>query len=91
MAGYTKDKDELRRRLSRVEGQVRGLQRMVSDDRYCIDVLTQVSAIKAALDRVALLLIDDHVGSCVVAAVRAGRGEDKLRELSLAISRYVGT
>lgn len=68
--GYTATKDQLRARLARIEGQVRGVARMVEDDRYCIDVLTQVSAIQAALDRVALGLLDGHARHCL-----AGPGE----------------
>jgi CsoR family transcriptional regulator, copper-sensing transcriptional repressor len=90
MAGYTKDKVNLRRRLSKIEGQVRGIERMVEEDRYCIDVLTQVNAVKAGLDKVALLLLADHVDHCVVDAVRSGDGEAKLRELTDAIGRFVG-
>ncbi len=88
--GYSADKVSLQARLARIEGQVRGLQRMVDEDRYCIDVLTQVTAVKAALDKVALALLDDHVSHCVVDAVREGSGEDKVHELTDAIARYLG-
>ena len=64
--GYTATKDQLQKRLRRIEGQVRGIQGMVDDDRYCIDVLTQISAVQAALDKVALGLLDDHARHCVV-------------------------
>ena len=64
--GYTATKDQLQARLSRIEGQVRGVARMVDEDRYCIDVLTQISAIRAALDKVALGLLDDHARHCLV-------------------------
>ena len=77
-------------RLSKIEGQVRGIERMVEQDRYCIDVLTQVHAIKAGLDKVALLLLADHVGHCVVDAVRTGEGDARLKELTDAIGRFVG-
>ena len=63
---------------------------MLDEDRYCIDVLTQVTAVKAALDKVALALLDDHVSHCVVDAVRQGTGEDKVKELTTAIARYLG-
>src|ERR687892_147607 len=66
--GYTATKDQLLKRLRRIEGQVRGIQGMVEDDRYCIDVLTQISAVQAALDKVALGLLDDHVHHCVMGA-----------------------
>lgn len=89
MAGYIAHKDDIQRRLLRIEGQARGLQRMVDDERYCIDILTQVKSIKAALDRVALLLLDDHVEHCIADAVSSGDGADKLRELSQAIGRFV--
>jgi DNA-binding FrmR family transcriptional regulator len=88
--GYSHDKVSLQARLARIEGQVRGIQRMVDEDRYCIDVLTQVAAIKAALDKVALALLDDHVSHCVVDAVRGGTGEQKVKELTAAIGRYLG-
>jgi DNA-binding FrmR family transcriptional regulator len=90
VAGFSKDRDALQARLRRIEGQVRGVQRMVDDDRYCIDILTQVNSIKAALDKVALLLLEDHVDHCVADAVRGGKGDAKLRELNAAIGRYLG-
>ena len=68
--GYTASKDELQRRLARIEGQVRGVSKMVADDRYCIDVLTQIAAIEAALDKVALGLLDDHARVCVLGGER---------------------
>ena len=89
MAGYIAHKDDIRKRLLRIEGQARGLQRMVDEERYCIDILTQVKSVKAALDRVALLLLDDHVEHCVADAVRSGDGAPKLRELSQAIGRFL--
>jgi DNA-binding FrmR family transcriptional regulator len=87
--GYARDKEQLQRRLRRIEGQVRGIQHMVEDDRYCIDVLTQVNAIKAALDKTALLLLQDHVDHCVADAIRGGRGAPKVQELTTAIGRYL--
>ena len=87
--GYLRDKEALLARLRRVEGQVRGIQRMVEADRYCIDVVTQVSAAKAALEGVALLLLHDHVEHCVADAVRTGEHEEKVRELTDAIGRLV--
>jgi CsoR family transcriptional regulator, copper-sensing transcriptional repressor len=89
MAGYIAHKDDIQKRLRRIEGQARGLQRMVDDERYCIDILTQVKSLKAALDRVALLLLDDHVEHCINDAAQAGDRAEKLRELSLAIGRFV--
>jgi len=64
--GYTATKDQLQKRLARIEGQVRGVSRMVDDDRYCIDVLTQINAVRAALDKVALGLLDDHARHCLL-------------------------
>lgn len=91
MAGYTDNKDDHLKRLRRVEGQVRGLQRMVESDTYCIDVLTQVSAATKALQSVALNLLDEHMSHCLVEAARAGGPEqdDKLKEASDAIARLV--
>lgn len=89
--GYTSDKDAYLARLRRVEGQVRGLQRMVDEDAYCIDVLTQVSAVTKALQTVALGLMEDHLGHCVAQAVTEGGplADEKLREASDAIARLV--
>ena len=87
--GYKKDKDKLQDRLRRIEGQVRGLQKMVDEDRYCIDVLTQVSAVRSALESVALLLLADHTEHCVTEAIRAGDGSGKVRELNGAVERLV--
>ena len=88
--GYSADRASLQARLARIEGQVRGLQRMLDEDRYCIDVLTQVTAVKAALDKVALALLADHVSHCVVDSVREGTHAEKIRELTDAIGRYLG-
>ena len=89
--GYISSKDEYLKRLRRIEGQARGLQRMVDDEKYCIDILTQVSAMTKALQSVALGLLDDHIAHCVVDAVRAGGpdAEVKLTEVSEAIARLV--
>ena len=91
MHGYTQDKEEYLTRLRRIEGQVRGLQRMVQDDKYCIDILTQVSAATKALQSVALGLLEDHLVHCVTEAVaEAGQAADeKVREASDAIARLV--
>ena len=88
--GYTANKDQLKDRLARIEGQVRGVARMVEEDRYCIDVLTQISAIHAALDRVALGMLDDHARHCLV----GGHGgpsdpEDQVQELMGAVGRML--
>ncbi|WP_030624054.1 metal-sensitive transcriptional regulator [Streptomyces sclerotialus] len=91
MTGYQNHKDDILRRLRRVEGQVRGLQRMVSEDTYCIDVLTQVSATSAALQSCALALLDEHLNCCVTEAIGRGGGEarEKVTEASAAIARLV--
>src|ERR1700732_159868 len=91
MHGYTQDKDAYLKRLRRIEGQVRGLQRMVEEDVYCIDVLTQVSAVTRALQAVALGLLEDHLGHCVTQAVEQGgpEADSKVREAAEAISRLV--
>jgi DNA-binding FrmR family transcriptional regulator len=86
--GYTATKDQLKDRLARIEGQVRGIGRMVEDDRYCIDVLTQISAVQAALDKVALGLLDDHARSCVIGAEGEQR-EDRTEELMAAVGRLM--
>lgn len=89
--GYAQDKEQYLKRLRRIEGQVRGLQRMVEEDKYCIDILTQVSAVTKALQAVSLGLLEDHMGHCVVDAARAGDEEaaEKVREASAAIGRLV--
>jgi DNA-binding FrmR family transcriptional regulator len=89
--GYRDNRDDVLRRLRRIEGQVRGLQRMVEQDTYCIDVLTQVSAATRALESVALVLLDDHLNHCVAhAAAEGGEVADaKLKEASAAIARLV--
>ncbi len=91
MHGYTPDKDSYLKRLRRIEGQIRGLQRMVEDDRYCIDVLTQVSAATRALHAVALELLEDHLSTCVAQATVAGGAgaEEKVKEASDAIARLL--
>ena len=86
--GYTASKDQLKSRLRRVEGQVRGIERMVDDDRYCIDVLTQISAIQAALDKVALGLLDGHARTCVIGA-EADKQADRTEELMSAVGRLM--
>lgn len=91
MPGYTDDKQQLLVRLKRAEGQVRGIHRMIEDDAYCIDVLTQVSAATKALETVALALLDDHLSHCVAEATREGGpvADEKLTEAMAAITRLV--
>jgi DNA-binding FrmR family transcriptional regulator len=89
--GYTAEKQSHLRRMARIEGQVRGITRMIEDDKYCIDVLTQTGAVTKALQAVSLALLDEHLAHCVAKAVAAGGDEQaaKLREASDAIARLV--
>lgn len=91
MHGYTNDKDAYIKRLRRVEGQIRGLQRMVENDEYCIDVLTQIAAATKALQAVSLGLLDEHLKHCVSEAITEGGpvADEKIREASDAIARLV--
>jgi DNA-binding FrmR family transcriptional regulator len=91
MRGYTSDKDAYLKRLRRVEGQIRGLQRMVENDEYCIDILTQISAATKALQAVSIGLMDEHLRHCVAAALADGgeNADEKVREASEAIARLV--
>jgi CsoR family transcriptional regulator, copper-sensing transcriptional repressor len=86
--GYTATKEQLLKRLRRIEGQVRGIEGMVEDDRYCIDVLTQISAVQAALDKVALGLLDDHAQHCVLGAGDDNKAE-KTHELMASVARLM--
>jgi DNA-binding FrmR family transcriptional regulator len=86
--GYTATKDDLLKRLRRIEGQVGGIERMVEDDRYCIDVLTQISAVQAALDKVALGLLDEHAHHCVVGGPDSKKDE-RTEELMAAVGRLM--
>jgi DNA-binding FrmR family transcriptional regulator len=87
--GYTATKDQLLTRLKRIEGQVRGIEGMVEDDRYCIDVITQISAVQAALDKVALGLLDGHARHCVVNGHADGSPEELTDELMAAVGRLM--
>jgi DNA-binding FrmR family transcriptional regulator len=92
MRGYTMNKDDYRKRLARIEGQVRGIQRMIDDDTYCIDVLTQVSAVTKALQGVAVGLLDEHIRHCVADATRGDdteRATEMITEATRAIERLV--
>ncbi len=89
--GYVADKEALVRRLHRIEGQVRGIERMVEDDRYCIDILTQISAVTTALEGVAFRILDDHVNHCVAGALASGDPAEagaKSKELLEAVHRF---
>ena len=93
MVGYTSSKDDVLLRLRRIEGQVRGLQRLVDEDTWCIDVLTQISSVTKALQGVGVGLLDDHIRHCVPAAVQEGgsEGDDRIEEVVLAIQRLLRT
>jgi DNA-binding FrmR family transcriptional regulator len=86
--GYTATKDQLLTRLNRIEGQIRGIHKMVEDDRYCIDVITQIGAVQAALDKVALGLLDDHARHCVVDGPTDEK-EERTGELMAAVGRLM--
>jgi CsoR family transcriptional regulator, copper-sensing transcriptional repressor len=87
--GYSTSRDQLLKRLARVEGQVRGVSRMIEDDRYCMDVLTQITAVQAALDRVALGLLDGHARNCLAGGARAAAGAGAADELMGAVGRML--
>ena len=92
--GYADEKDALVRRLHRIEGQVRGIEKMVEDERYCIDVITQISAVTTALDSLAFRILDDHVRHCVAGALASGdeaAAAEKSRELLEAVHRFAKT
>jgi CsoR family transcriptional regulator, copper-sensing transcriptional repressor len=92
--GYTDDKEALVKRLHRIEGQVRGIEKMVAEDRYCIDVITQISAVTTALEAVAFRILDDHVNHCVAGALASGDEDvaaQKSRELLEAVHRFART
>ena len=92
--GYTKDKDALVKRLHRIEGQVRGIERMVEENRYCIDVLTQIAAVNTALESLAFRILDEHVRHCVAGALASGDEVDaamKTEELLQAVQRFART
>ncbi len=92
--GYTAEKEALIKRLHRIEGQVRGIEKMIEDDRYCVDILTQVSAVNTALESLAFKILDDHVRHCVAGALTSGDEQDaleKTEELLAAVHRFART
>jgi DNA-binding FrmR family transcriptional regulator len=92
--GYASDKDALITRLHRIEGQVRGIEKMVEDERYCIDILTQIGAVSTALETVAQKLLEEHANHCVAGALASGsreEAEEKTRELLQAVQRFTRT
>jgi len=94
MPGYAHDKAALTKRLHRIEGQVRGIEKMIDEDRYCVDVLTQIAAVKTALEQVGAKLLEDHVNHCVADAIASGDEQaagEKTTELLAAVQRFVKT
>ena len=89
MPGYTMQKQQLKTRLRRIEGQVRGVARMIDEDKYCVDVVTQVAAIQAALDKVSLGLLDGHIRGCVREEIESGGGDAKVDELLQVMDRVL--
>jgi DNA-binding FrmR family transcriptional regulator len=87
---YTKDRRELLNRLNRIEGQVRGIRRLIGDEAYCLDVLQQVEAMTAAADEVALMLLEDHIDGCLAHAIESGEGEPYLAEVMSVVRRAMG-
>ena len=87
--GYSATKDQLLKRMNRIEGQVRGVARMIDEDKYCVDVVTQVAAIQAALDKVSLGLLDGHIRGCVREEIQAGGGDAKVDELLQVMDRVL--
>jgi DNA-binding FrmR family transcriptional regulator len=90
MYGYAMDKEDIQARLSRVEGQVRGLKRMVDEDKYCIDILTQLNAATAALTAVGMGILDAHVRHCVRQSIERGQGDAEIEQLMTTVARFVG-
>lgn len=89
MSSYDKDKANLVARLRRIEGQMRGLQRMIEEDKYCIDILTQVSSVMAATQKVGMIILDDHIRGCVRDALIKDNGEDHIKELVQVLERFM--
>ena len=90
MAGYSMNKKDLQDRLRRIEGQIRGIQRMVDQDQYCIDILTQLNSATAALKSVGMGLLDEHVRHCVKDSIDQGNSDEKVEELLVAVARFSG-
>jgi len=88
MASYDDNKEKITTRLRRIEGQTRGLQRMVEQNKYCVDIMTQISSVQAALEQVSLLLMEDHMRHCVTEAIQQGNGEEKIKEVLSVIKHY---
>jgi len=89
MSSYGKDKEELLKRLRRIEGQVGGIQRMIEQDKYCVDILVQIAAARSALNSVGLMLLEDHTRGCVARAIKNDNGESAIAELTEVVRRFV--
>jgi DNA-binding FrmR family transcriptional regulator len=88
MYPYSADKEKILARLKRIEGQLRGIQKMVTDDKYCVDILTQISSVQGATQRVGNLILEDHIKGCVRKAIENGHGDESIRELIDIIQRF---
>lgn len=91
MVSYAADKEKILSRLKRIEGQLRGIQRMVKDDKYCVDILVQISSVLGATQRVGIILLDDHIKGCVKSAVASEGGDASIQELMDVIQRFIKT
>ncbi|HCG99698.1 MAG: BCR family protein [Candidatus Aquicultor primus] len=91
MTSYTADKEKILSRLKRIEGQLRGIQRMVNDEKYCVDILVQISSVLGATQRVGLIILDDHIKGCVRDALSNEDGDSAIQELMDVIQRFVKT
>lgn len=88
MAAYGHEKEKILTRLRRIEGQTRGLQRMVEEDKYCVDIMTQITSARAALEQVSLMLMENHMHHCVTEAIQDGKGSEKIDEMMGVLKRY---
>ncbi|HEY3375401.1 MAG TPA: metal-sensitive transcriptional regulator [Candidatus Aquicultor sp.] len=91
MASYAADKEKILSRLKRIEGQLRGIQRMVNDEKYCVDVLVQISSVLGATQRVGFMILDDHIKGCVKTAVQSDGGDEAIQELISVVQRFIKT
>ncbi len=89
MLAYEKNVDKILARLKRIEGQMRGIQRMVEQDKYCVDILTQVSSVIAATEKVALIILRDHIKGCVYGSLKEGNSEERIDELVMVVERFL--
>jgi len=89
MSSYEKDKDKIQQRLRRIEGQLRGIQKMVNDDKYCIDILTQLSSVIAATQKVGLVVLQDHINGCLKEALKNKDGQAQIDEMITVVNRFI--